>query len=101
MFDDWHMQKQHQQRAQLCFERSMGETGPLNDVAPGAEAWRKEKRPEKKTMCRLRSDPAAQIVEVSYAVHVRMGDVKEWRQSGHAQINWNCREDPSQQLPLQ
>ena len=26
----------------------MGETGPLTDVAPGAEAWRKEKRPEKK-----------------------------------------------------
>ena len=28
------------------------------------------------SMCRRRSDPAAQIGEVSCAVHVRMGDVK-------------------------
>ena len=55
----------------LLTTRNTGETGPLTDVAPGAEAWRKEKRPEKKdfSMCRRRSDPAVQIGEVSCAVH--------------------------------
>ena len=79
----------------------MGETGPLTDVAPSAEAWRKGKRPEKKILQCRRSDPAAQIGEVSCAAHVRMGDAKEQRQNGHVQINWNCREDHLQQLMLQ
>ena len=57
----------------------MGETGPLTDVVPSAEAWRKEKWPEKKdfSMCRRRSDPAAQIGEHFCTVDVKMGDVKE------------------------
>ena len=49
-------------------------------------------------MCRRRSDPAAQNGEVSCAGHVKMGDVKDERQSGDAQINWDCREDHSQLL---
>ena len=73
-------------RAQLCFElQEAWEARSLVNVAIGSEAWRKEKWSEKKILQRatIESDPVVRTGKIFCAVHVKMGDVKESKQSGH------------------
>ena len=80
MFVDWYMQKQHHNGpnyAVNCKKHGRDEITHRRGAQRGSSEERETVRIKYFSMCRRRSDPAAQIGEVSCAVHVRMGDAKE------------------------